>query len=187
MAMFNTAIYGEKLIRKFTCKNIPFEVVSCPATIWCGTLGYAPNCTDEPDIGALLQKYQELCDVLKVETANPEWSCAISINYWQEGAAPRGMMFAQQVLTEKQDSNHDVYTMPESLFIRVANTAETVKATFGKDSCELYELFGVIKDSLDENGYALGTNGAQEIEMYNHGAELFYAYVPVMRKDGHGA
>ncbi len=40
-------------------KNIPFEVVRCPATIWCGTLGYASNCTDEPDIGALLKKYQK--------------------------------------------------------------------------------------------------------------------------------
>ena len=123
---------------------------------------------DEPDIGALLKKYQKLCDIPKVEAANPEWSCAISINYWQEGAAPRGMMSAQQVLTEKQDSNHDVYIMPESLFIRVACTAETAKAAFDKNSCELHELFGVIKDSLDENGYVLGTNGAQEIEIYNY-------------------
>ncbi|MBS5659645.1 MAG: hypothetical protein KHW79_00010 [Clostridiales bacterium] len=185
--MFNTAVYGEKFINEFTYKNIPFEVVRCPATIWCGTLGYASNCTDEPDIGALLKKYQKLCDIPKVEAANPEWSCAISINYWQEGAAPRGMMFAQQVLTEKQDSNHDVYIMPESLFIRVACTAETAKAAFDKNSCELHELFGVIKDSLDENGYVLGTNGAQEIEIYNYEAGLFYAYVQVMRKEAHGA
>ena len=40
---------------------------------------------------------------------------------------PHGMMFAQQVLDENQDSNHDVYTMPESLFVRVANTAEVVR------------------------------------------------------------
>ena len=111
--MFYISIYGEKLIKEFTYKNIPFELVRCPATTWCGTLGYAPNCTEEPDIGALLQKYQELCHIPKVEPANPEWSCAISINYWQEGAAPRGMMFAQQVLTEKQNSNHDVFIMPE--------------------------------------------------------------------------
>jgi len=185
--MFYISIYGEKLIKEFTYKNIPFELVRCPATTWCGTLGYAPNCTEEPDIGALLQKYQELCHIPKVEPANPEWSCAISINYWQEGAAPRGMMFAQQVLTEKQNSNHDVFIMPESLFIRVANSPETAKVAFNKDSCELFELFGVIKDSLDETGYVLGTNGAQEIEMYNHGAGLFYAYVQVMPKDVHGA
>lgn len=77
--------------------------------------------------------------------------------------------------------------MPESLFIRVANTPETAKAAFNKVSCELFELFGVIKDSLGETGYVLGTNGAQEIEMYNHDAGSFYAYVQVMCKDGHGA
>ena len=181
--MFTTSIYSEKLVKEFTCKSIPFEVVCCPSTIWCGTLGYASNCTDEPDIGALLQKYQKLCDIPKIECANSEWSCAISINYWQEGATPRGMMFAQQVLTEKQDSSHDVYTMPESLFVRVANTPEIAKATLDKDSCELCELFGVIKDSLNENGYVIGTNGAQEIEMYNHGAGLSYAYVQVACKE----
>lgn len=181
--MLITSVYGEKLFYEFTYKNIPFQVVHCPATIWCGILEYAPNCTDEPDIGALLQKYQKLCDIPKAECANPAWSCAISINYWQEGAAPRGMMFAQQVLTEKQNQNYDVYTMPESLFIRVKNTSETAKAAFDKNSCELYELFDVIKASLEENGYALGTSGAQEIEMYNHEAGLFYAYVQVMRKE----
>lgn len=101
MVTSNTSIYGEQIVGKFTYKNITFEVVNCPSTIWCGTIGYAANCEDEPDLGALLQKYQKLCDIPKNECANPEWSCAISIDYWQEGKAPRGMMFAQQVLTEK--------------------------------------------------------------------------------------
>lgn len=135
------------------------------------------------NLPCLVALFYRNCEV----DALSQWSCAISINYWQEGAAPRGMMFAQQVLTEKQDSNHDVYIMPESLFIRVACTAETAKAAFDKNSCELHELFGVIKDSLDENGYVLGTNGAQEIEIYNYEAGLFYAYVQVMRKEAHGA
>lgn len=183
IVMFVTSIRGEKLIKEVVCNNITFEVVSCPATIWCGALAYAPNCTDEPDIGGLLQRYQKCDAIAKEELANPEWSCAISINYWQEGGAPRGMMFAQQVLTEKQDVNHDVYTMPESLFIRVKNTAEVAQMAFNKDSCELYELFGVIKDLLASTDYVLGTNGAQEIEMYNWSAGLAYAYVQVMSKE----
>lgn len=181
--MFIEAVYGEKLKHEFCCKGIQFELVECPATVWCGTLGYAKNNTDEPDIDGLLEKYQAVCGVPKRERAMPEWSCAISIDYWKNGEAPRGMMFAQQVLTADQAIEHDVYTMPESLYIRVANTAETANAAFGKDSCEVYELFGVIKDVLDECGYAFGTSGAQEIEMYNHSAGLFYAYVPVVRKD----
>ena len=43
----------------------------------------------------------------------------------------------------------------------------------------MFELFGVIKDALNDLGYQVGTNGAQEIEMYNHGAGLAYAYVQV--------
>lgn len=179
--MFYTSIYGEEFIEEFSCMNIRFEVVRCPATIWCGALGYALNCTDEPDIGAVLQRYQETTEIPKAESANPEWSCAISINYWQEGAAPRGMMFAQQVLTTRQDPVYDVYTMPESLFIRVQNTAEAARGGFGRDKCELYELFGVIKNSMQMHGYVFATTGAQEIEMYHWEAGLQYAYVPVER------
>ena len=181
--MLVTAIYGEDFEKEYNNNGVSFEIVRCPATIWCGAVGYAPNCEDEPDIGNILEKYQRTCQVEKKELANPQWDCAISINYWQEGEAPRGMMFGQQVLTCEQDSVYDVYTMPESLFVRVANTAENSKAAFGKESCELYELFGVIKDSLDGNGYEVGTNGAQEIEMYNHSAGLSYAYVQVKCKE----
>lgn len=67
------------------------------------------------------------------------------------------MVFSQQVTSDEQDPVHDIYRMPESL----------------------WELFGVIKDALYEPGYRIGTNGAQEIEMYNHAAGLAYAYVPV--------
>ena len=65
----------------------------------------------------------------------------------------------------------------------VASEAANFKAAFGKESCEVYELFGVIKDHLDEHGYDIGTNGAQEIEMYNHSAGISYAYVQVKQKE----
>lgn len=181
--MMITAIYGEELDKEYHCNGVSLEVIQCPATFWCGSVGYAPNCEDEPDIDAILEKYQRVCQVEKKELVNPRWDCAISINYWQEGAAPRGMMFAQQVLTNRQDPDYDVYIMPASLYVRAANTKENAKAAFGKDSCEVFELFGAIKDSLEENGYEIGTNGAQEIEMYNHGAGLSYAYVQVKCKE----
>lgn len=40
-----TAIYGEKAVENIYWNNISFEIVDCPATIWCGALEYAPNCT----------------------------------------------------------------------------------------------------------------------------------------------
>lgn len=181
--MFITAINGEEFVKEYDQNGVFFEVVRCPVTVWCGAVGYAPNCEEEPDIASILVKYQSSIQERKRETANPQWDCAISINYWQEGAAPRGMMFGQQVMSVKQASVYDVYTMPESLFVRVSNTAENAKAAFGKESCEVYELFGVIKDHLDEHGYDIGTNGAQEIEMYNHSAGISYAYVQVKQKE----
>lgn len=177
--MFTTAIYGESLIQSIIYNNISMELVRVPATIWCGSIAYAENCTDEPDIPALLAKYQANCKYPKQDLANPEWSNCISIDYWQEGRVPRGMVFSQQVTSDKQDPAHDIYRMPQSLYIRLACTKETAQAAFGKDECGVWELFGVIKDALDALGYQIGTNGAQEIEMYNHCAGLAYAYVQV--------
>lgn len=177
--MFTTAICGESLIKSLTHNGIPMELLRVPATIWCGSIAYAPNLTDEPDIPALLAKYQANCQYPKLHRANPEWDNCISIDYWQEGKVPRGMVFSQQVTSDEQSPVHDIYRMPESLYIRLCGSKETSKAAFGKEECGVWELFGVIKDALDELGYKIGTTGAQEIEMYNHGAGLAYAYVPV--------
>ncbi len=177
--MFTTAIYGESLIKSITHNNVHMELIHVPSTMWCGSIAYASNLTDEPDIPALLAKYQANCQYPKLHLVNPAWSNCISIDYWQEGRVPRGMVFSQQVTSDEQDPAHDIYRMAESLYIRLACTKEVAQAAFGKDGCGVWELFGVIKDALDELGCKIGTNGAQEIEMYNHGAGLAYAYVQV--------
>ena len=177
--MFTEAIHGEIWMEQWNSGGVVFELLRVPASLWCGSAGYAPNCADEPDIGALLQKYQSLCDSPKRGRPLPEWSCCISIDYWREGAVPRGMAFAQQVTSDQQAPGHDVYAMPESLFIRAAATQEHSRAALGKEHCEPFELFEVIKAAMKERDYAIADNGAQEIEMYNHEAGLAYAYVPV--------
>ena len=181
--MFTTAIYGETLVKTIVHNNISMELIHVPATIWCGSIAYASNLTDEPDIPALLAKYQANCQYPKLHRANPAWDNCISIDYWQEGKVPRGMVFSQQVTSDEQDPAHDIYRMPRSLYIRIACTKEVSQAAFGKDECGVWELFGVIKDALNTLGYRFAENGAQEIEMYNHGAGLAYAYVPVAEMD----
>ena len=57
--MFTTAIHGESLIKIINYHNIPLELLFVPETIWCGSIAFASNLTDEPDITALLAKYQE--------------------------------------------------------------------------------------------------------------------------------
>ena len=184
--MFTTAISGESLIQSLSYKGIPMELIHVPSTMWCGSIAYAPNLTDEPDIPALLQTYQANCRYPKLHRANPEWDNCISIDYWQEGKVPRGMVFSQQVTSDEQDSAHDIYRMPQSLYIRLACTKEVSQAAFGRDECSVWELFGVIKDALDDLRCQIGTNGAQEIEMYNHGAGLAYASVPVEKNEHKG-
>lgn len=177
--MFTDAVCGEDLVRAIDYKGVWVELVRCPRTIWCGAVGYASDCSGEPDIEGLLKRYQAQCGIPKLERANPDWSCCISIDYWQDGAVPRGICFAQQVLTEAQDAAHDVYVMPESLYLRTASSKENARRVLGKEECEAWELFGFLREAMDAAGYSVGTNGAQEIEMYNHGAGLAYAYVQV--------
>ena len=185
--MFITAIHGESLIKSFTYNDIMLELVQVPDTIWCGSIAYASNLTDEPDIPGLLKKYQSLCHIPKEDRANPDWSCCISIDYWQDGAVLRGMAFAQQVLSDRQDPAHDVYRMPASLYIRAAGTKAVAQAAFGKEECELYELFGVIKEAMAAEGYVIGTSGAQEMELNDHTKygmpdRPCYAYVQAEKK-----
>lgn len=186
IAVFANVICGEKLVGEIDYNGTLVELVHCPATIWCGAVGYARDGSSEPEIEGLLMRYQAQCGIPKRERANPDWSCCISIDYWQNGAAPRGMCFAQQVLTEAQDAAHDVYVMPESLYLRAAATKENAVAIFGRDSCEVFELFGFLREVMAAEGYSVGDNGAQEIEMYNHEAGMAYAYVQVKEQGGLG-
>ncbi len=54
---------GETLEEVFYDREIRFEVLERPKTIWCGVLGYASNLKDEPDVERLLEKYQSLASV----------------------------------------------------------------------------------------------------------------------------
>lgn len=172
-----SAIYGEKLIAEYKRGAYTFELVDCPEILWCGVLGYAPNLTDEPDIDGLLARYQKLCDIEKNGRRMEDWSGCISINYMRSDL-PCGMMFMQQVDTDVQSDEYDLYKTPATQYFRLACTPETARAAFDKDECGVWELFGVIKDFMSEVGYEFN-DFAGEIEMY--GPDSAYAYVPCRR------
>ncbi len=177
--MTNPILQNEHFLKAYTYKNATFELVERNASIWVGTLGYATNLTDEPDIGTLLQQYQSMTDIPKRHLVNPGWDACISIDYWQNGAVPRGMFFGQEVADKTQDSRYAMYEMPSSLYIRVPCTKENARYLLNKDECDVWELFGCIREMMEREGYTINDNGAQEIEMYNHGECISYAYVPV--------
>jgi len=109
----------EKRVETIQCNGAVFEVVERPETIWVGTISYANNHFDEPDMGALLKRYQDLVFVApKEDRINPDWDAAISINYRKHGEAPKGMMYAQETYSaEKQDERYDLFTQPGGLWI----------------------------------------------------------------------
>ena len=173
---------AETIVESIVYKGALFEIVERPEAIFCGKIAYAQNLTDEPDIEKLLADYQKLVSIQKEERIAPEWDAAISIDYWLGGAAPRGMMFAQEVATEKQSEVYGIYKMPESLFMRVFHDAKAAGA-LGKEKCEIWELFALMTDTImPQYGYKHNENGAQDFEYYNwskYGSG--FAYVPIIK------
>ncbi len=181
MSYIYELLVGEELVEKINYKGVAFEVVSRPATLWVGKLAYAADLVNEPYIGGLLDAYRALTPVQKNKIANNGWDVCISIDYWRNGASPRGMMFAQETLSEHQDERYDVYQMPASLFMRAACTSDSA-ALLDKNECAVWELFGVMRERvMPLYNYVFNENGAQEIEYYNHAKGLGYAYVPVLK------
>ncbi len=174
-------LYGETLLDTYQYKNTAFEVIQRKPGIWVGTLGYVANLTDEPDIGAILSRYQNLTGIPKKNIVNEGWDACISIDYWQDGKTPRGIMFGEEVSDANQDSAYDLYEMPESVYIRVICSKKSAQNLLGKDGCDVWELFGFVKEVMALYGYVVNDNGSQEIEMYNHAAGIAYAYVPVKK------
>lgn len=168
----------ETLADVFFENGVCFEVVDKAPTIWCGTLGYAPNLDDEPDIENLLQRYQALVPVEKRECVSSSWSGCISIEYWPGGRSPRGIMFMQQVSTAQQDEQYDVYEFPAARYIRVHyNSPEIPRKLLGKEECGVYELFGPIQEAAKKHGYTFRATCEIEIEYY--GPTSCYAYCAV--------
>ncbi len=175
------ASLSEKIIETYSYEGVFFEVIEKPVTLYAGKTAYASNLTDEPDIPGLLASLQKnkLLDKV-VHCVNADWAAAISIDYWQDGAVPRGLMFAKETASREQPEGIDIYEMPRCLYMRVQHSAEAARA-LGKDTCEIFELFGLIKEKvMPKFGYRFSTCGAQEIEYYNEKqSNSNYAYVPV--------
>ena len=173
------ALCVEKAVEAFSHGRATFEVVERPEVLWVGTLAWAENNNDEPDMGALLKRYQALCSPApKQARINPDWDAAISINYGRGGKAAKGIMYAQETYSKEQDSRYDLFTQPAGLYLRVLNDKKAAKL-LGKKTCETYELFGLLKTVAPQYGYAHNDNINVEIEYHNYKNGTWYAYIPV--------
>ncbi len=170
---------GETLVDTIVYKDVVLEVIQMDASIWAGKLGFAQNLTDEPDIGGLSAAHDAVQDLPLDGAVNPAFSVCISIDYWRNGAVPRGMMFGRQVSEKMQAEMFDVYEMPASLYIRLEATAEIGEKLFGRPLAGIWELFDCIRTVMKMNGYEMNDNGAQEFECY--GEKWSGAYVQVKK------
>lgn len=176
--MFTEAIYGESFVRSLSCRDILLETVLLPETIWCGALGYATHGTDGPNVPALLEQYRALCAVPKRETPMHAWTACIRIEPDRPGA-PRGVLFAQQVMTVRQDASHDIYVLPPAMCLRAAACAGTFRALLDREEAEPAALFAPLRALLPALGYAPAENGEQAMTVTHADTGETYVYVPV--------
>lgn len=177
------AISAEPVADTIRYGDVIFEVINLPETIFAGKVAYANDLVSEPDIGKLLNEVRSGNLLSQVnEPASPGWDAAVSIDYWRNGAVPRGMMFAWETVSDRQPSAIDVYKMPASMFMRVFNNENAAKM-LNKSRCDIWELFGLMKTTvMPANGYEFCENGAQEFEYYNWNLyKNGFAYVPVKK------
>jgi len=173
----------EKLIQTITFKGVEFDVVERPDVLWVGCVNYAPNNSDESDIGGTLKRYQEeLVDVVKLDLINSNWGAALSINY-NISDKPKGVMFAQETYSDKQDERYELFLQPGGLWLRVKNDTKNAATFFGRESYGTFEYFGVLYEAAKENGYTKNPNINIEVEYGSTTPKSDWAYVPIIKKD----
>ena len=91
-------------------------MVERPSVLWIGCIGYANDNINEPNIEAILKRFQKLVDSVPIQKkVNPDWSAALSINY-NFDEKPCGIMFANESYSDKQDGRYDQFTQPGGLW-----------------------------------------------------------------------
>ena len=188
----------EKLVQSITYKGVEFEVVERPDVLWVGSVGYAENNTGEPDNKPTLKRFQELCRVSDIKDCiNPDWSAALSINYDCRDK-PCGIMFGNEVYSDKQDERFDLFTQPGGLWLRVRNDEAGAARFFGYERSKPfnpreygpYRYFAgadaPLQSAARENGYIQNPDVHIQVEYHCHaeyGAppHTSYAYIPVIK------
>ncbi|MCL1807487.1 MAG: hypothetical protein FWG31_07280 [Oscillospiraceae bacterium] len=179
--MSKTLSAVEKVIETAEHGGTVLEVVERPSVVWVGTLTYAEDISGEPDSGALLKRYQDLAPAApKIDTVNDEWDACININF-NGGEKAKGMMFGQETASpDKQDKRYDLFTQPAGLYMRIYNDQAAAKL-LGKDKCETWELFGVLREAAGAYGYVWDAGNPIEVEYHNRRDNSWYAYLPVRK------
>jgi len=176
----------EQVLQTFTHNGIAVDLVAWSETTWCGTIGYAANNTNEPDVGAIMNGYQELATSNIGQLRREDgWDVCISVNYLSS-ERPNGVMFGFLASTEPINATCDVYIAPAAQYMRIRISEETAIALGHAPWMGGIPPHGWIGEQLaPQFGYTYGCDTLPVVEYYGFynpsigEHEYCYLYVPV--------
>lgn len=116
----------ETVLETFHFNGATAELVQWDAAVWCGSLEYAVNNTDEPDVETALNRFMAL-PFDAVPKAEEGWDTCISLNYLCS-ARPNGVMFAVLAVSDAVPEGFDVLRTTISLYMRITLDEVTAHA-----------------------------------------------------------
>lgn len=174
----------ETLVQTFDYHGIRVDLLEWTDTLWCGKIGYAQNCTDEPDVEQIATSFPH--DAIPNDR-EPGWNVCITINYLSHNR-PSGVMFGFLVSTAEQPECFDLVRFPSAQYMRIRICDETAKYLDREPwlgGIPPYDWIGeLIAPHL---GYTYGEDILPIFEYYGdyHPVENYpqvcYLYVPVQK------
>ena len=173
----------ENLIKTYDYNGIAVDLVEWSGTVWCGKIGYAEDCTGEPNVEKIMEDFMSASGT--PNGREEHWDICMSVNYLSD-ERPSGVMFGFLVEAEVQPDNYDIYKVPAAKFLRIRMCDETAKALGRepwKGGIPPYHWIG--EQIAPRLGYTYGSDTLPIIEYYGYfdpeaGAhEYCFLYVPV--------
>lgn len=178
----------ETLLETLSYNGISAELVQWQPAIWCGSIVYAENNTDEPNVEAALNRFMSL-PFEKLKKKEDGWDICFSLNYLSANC-PNGVMFGFLTDTEEPSDEWDTLKTPAALYIRI-ELSEKIAAALDENVWEggipPYEWIG--EKIAPAFGYSYGSDSLPIVEYYGfydaatNAHKYRYLYVPVEKKE----
>lgn len=176
----------ETFIETYNCNGVSVDLIEWTATVWCGKIGYAADCINEPDVEKIMCDFMSLSGKAVSRREN-DWDVCLSVNYLS-AERPNGVMFAFLTDAGPQPEGFDLFCIPPARFLRIRlckETAEALDRDPWQGGIPPYEWIG--EQLMPQLGYRYGDDTLPVIEYYGYynpdkNAHTFcYLYVPAER------
>lgn len=182
----------ETLIETIKYQGLDFEIIERPDVFWVGSMGFhEENKNADPSqlidkIHPLWDEYfrEEIMNDKVIEPVNPTANGVLTFNM-KHNDLPNGMMIGHETYSSAQNPKYNLYAQPAGLYIRLKIDNISAKL-IGKEKCEAYELYGVMKNIAKQNGYEeyypiVNGISLMDVEYHDGAPESIYAYIPIRK------